>query len=123
MQPGNQRDIGLLLTMLVTSRKALTFAEGVSAESFAGNEQLQFALGMAVQVVGESANGVSVEMRNRLPEIPWHKVVGMRHRIAHDYMNVEMERLWVTVTRDLPVLIAAIEPLIPPDDESEPRAT
>lgn len=40
----------------------------------------------------------------------------MRHRLAHDYMRVDLEKVWEVISIDLEPLIAAIEPLVPPAD-------
>jgi len=37
----------------------------------------------------------------------------MRHRLVHGYDQIKWDRVWETVTIDLPALKAAIEPLIP----------
>ena len=40
----------------------------------------------------------------------------MRHRIAHDYFRLDLFRVWQIVQNDVPALMAAIEPLVPPED-------
>jgi len=42
------------------------------------------------------------------PEIPWSEVIGMRHRLVHGYFEVDLQKVWDTVHRDLPLLIAKI---------------
>ena len=44
----------------------------------------------------------------------------MRHRIVHDYRNVNLDVLWDTVTDDLPPLIAALETVVPPEPPDSP---
>jgi uncharacterized protein with HEPN domain len=34
---------------------------------------------------------------------------GMRNIIAHDYGEVDLDLVWTTASRDLPVLIATLE--------------
>ena len=41
------------------------------------------------------------------------KIVGIRHRVVHDYMDVDYDVLGQVVTRDLPVLIAVLERMLP----------
>lgn len=36
------------------------------------------------------------------PNIPFHKVVGMRNRVVHNYGNVDFEIVWETVQTHLP---------------------
>jgi uncharacterized protein with HEPN domain len=35
------------------------------------------------------------------PEIPWREIMGMRHKIAHDYFEVDFQTVWDTVKADL----------------------
>jgi uncharacterized protein with HEPN domain len=37
----------------------------------------------------------------------------MRHRIVHDYMNVDEDILWQVVTKDLPELLPLLEQILP----------
>jgi uncharacterized protein with HEPN domain len=41
----------------------------------------------------------------------------MRHRIVHDYMNVDGDILWQVATRSLPELITLLAPLLPRDGQ------
>jgi uncharacterized protein with HEPN domain len=43
------------------------------------------------------------------------QIVGMRHRLVHDYLHIGLVRVWEVVDRDIPALIPLIEPLVPPD--------
>jgi len=67
-----------------------------------------------VQVIGEAARQVSAEFAAAHPEIPWAIITGMRHKLVHDYLGVDEDIVWQVVTTDLPSLVAALEPLVPP---------
>lgn len=65
-----------------------------------------------------SARRVSEETREAHPEMPWKQIVGMRHKIVHDYLNVDFEIVWQVVTGDLPELTRQLEKVVPPAEES-----
>jgi hypothetical protein len=44
-------------------------------------------------------------------------LIGIRHRLIHEYFRVDLRVVWETVQRDLPRLIALIEPLVPLEDD------
>jgi len=105
-----QHDDGAYLRhMLDMSRKARALADGRSAEQFQRDEVLRLALLHLLQIVGEAANQVSQQFRMANPEIPWDEIVGMRHRVVHDYMGIDEEIVWKTVEDDLPALIRILE--------------
>jgi len=99
--------------MLDAARGARTAIEGVSRETFDADENLRLAQAHRIQIIGEAARRVSAAGRQAHPEIPWHQITGMRHRVVHDYVNVRYSVVWEVVTRDLPALIAALEKLAP----------
>jgi uncharacterized protein with HEPN domain len=41
-------------------------------------------------------------------------IVGMRHKVVHDYLGVDEDIVWQVVTEDLPTLVRALEPIVPP---------
>jgi uncharacterized protein with HEPN domain len=43
--------------------------------------------------------------------------MGMRHRIVHDYMNVDEDILWTVATAHIAPLVELLTPLVPPEPE------
>jgi uncharacterized protein with HEPN domain len=39
----------------------------------------------------------------------------MRHKVVHDYFGVDDDIVWQVVIEDLPKLVAALEPIVPPE--------
>jgi len=101
--------------MLDLARKAAGKVRGVSRSQFDGLEDLRLALAYLIQTIGEAAAHVSPATRAAQPEIPWKQIIGIRHRIVHDYMDVDFDILWEVVTRNLPPLIAGLEKIAPPE--------
>ena len=106
--------------MLDMARRAMRLTRGVDREQFMEDETLRLAMAHLVQIIGEAANRVSAETRAGLPQIEWPKIVGARHRIVHDYINVDYGRVWRIVTEELPDLERQLAPLglgdEPPDE-------
>jgi len=110
-----QRDPAYLLDMLIEARHAVDFLKDISREAFEGDLMRQRAVMSCVVVIGEAANRVSREFQRQHSEIAWRDIIGMRNRLIHDYMNIDIEKVWDTVHHDIPVLIKQLEPLIPPE--------
>jgi uncharacterized protein with HEPN domain len=47
-----------------------------------------------------------------VPTLPWSAIVGMRNRLIHGYHDVDLDVVWVTLTDDLPPLIAQLEAVL-----------
>jgi uncharacterized protein with HEPN domain len=110
------RDDAYLLDMLLAARKALEFTHGMSREQFLANEMAQQAVMRLIQVIGEAARQISSGFKEAHPDIPWPGIVGMRHRLVHEYFRINAAEVWLVVDRDLPDLIPRLELLVPPDE-------
>jgi uncharacterized protein with HEPN domain len=84
----------------------------LSREAYDADENLRFALIHLVQVIGEAARQVSRPFADRHPEIPWTDIVGMRHKVVHDYLGVDEDIVWQVVTKDLPQLLPVLESIL-----------
>ena len=103
------------MTCLSQREKRTTFAATPRWKKFLLNRVLQLALQKLVENIGEAASRLSPEARRKLPALHWKDMVGMRNRLVHDYMRVDLSKVWHVVDEDLAPLIAAIEPLVPPE--------
>lgn len=72
------------------------------------------------KIIGEAGRHVSPEFSSDHPEIPWADIVGMRHKVVHDYLGIDEDIVWQVVTEDLPKLVAALDPLVPPAPPNVP---
>ena len=78
------------------------------------NRMLLFAIVKAIEIVGEAASKVSGEQRSASAEIPWRKVIGMRHQLTHGYFDWDLDVIWEAVQSNLPALIPQLENLFEP---------
>src|SRR5262249_58849378 len=100
--------------MLDSARRALRLAAGKDRAAFDSDEALSLALTHLLQVIREAARQLSPEFRAKHSEIPWPAIVGMRHRVVHDYMHVDLDIVWDVVTRELAPLVVQLERIVPP---------
>ena len=55
-----------------------------------------------LEVIGEATKNLSTELREANPAIPCRQIAGMRDVLIHDYLKVNLSRVWLTVSTDLP---------------------
>jgi len=77
------------------------------------DRKLTLSLVKSIEIIGETASKISQESRQKYPEIPWANIVAMRNRLIHTYYDIDLDRVWDTVTADLPPLIAELGKIIP----------
>jgi uncharacterized protein with HEPN domain len=75
-----------------------------------------------LQIIGEAASKVSSDCKAVHTEIPWRKIVGLRHHLVHNYGGLIADELWSTIQQDVPALIILLEPLVPTDEPPPARS-
>ncbi len=95
--------------MLEWARKVQRFVADLSEDAFLRDERAQSAVIHGLIVIGEIATRVSEETRAATPGLPWHEMRGMRNRLVHDYLGVDVDEVWRTVTVDVPNLERLLE--------------
>lgn len=118
MQPDD--DDALIVDMWLYATKARQIAAASDFNTFLEDDVLQLALVKLIENIGEAARRVSPGLRSSVPGVPWQHITGMRHRLVHDYRNVDPQVVWDTIEHDLPVLIQYLQPMLPVDDSEEP---
>jgi len=109
------RDEALLLDILLAAGDVQAYTEGLDFDGFKASKLHQDAVVRKLEVIGEAAKRISEQMKAKAPDIPWRQVSGMRDRLVHEYFRIDLREVWDTVKRDIPALIAGIEPLVPPE--------
>lgn len=111
-----QRDEVYLVDMLLAAEKIEAFIEGLNRQDVLHNEVLLFAILRLIQIIGEAASKISPDYHAQHPEIPWRRMIGMRHRLVHEYFNIDTARVWEVVSEDVPRLIQLLTTLVPFDE-------
>jgi uncharacterized protein with HEPN domain len=108
----NAQDKVRLRHMLDAAQAAMSFVEGHTRNSLDRDQMFAFAIVRAIEIVGEAAARISPETQQAAPQIPWKSITGMRHKIVHDYFDIDYEVVWQTVTERLPDLIEELNKLL-----------
>ncbi len=111
------RDDALLPDTVLAAGDACEFVHGLDWAGFSISKLHRSAVERCMGIIGKAASQVSGEFQERHPEIPWRKIIGMRHRLIHAYNEVRLDVVWDVVQSDLAALIETLKPLIPPEDD------
>ncbi len=71
-----------------------------------------YAVERALQVMAESTQRLSPELRRAYPEVEWHAIAGLRNVLVHDYFGVDVERIREIVDEDLPFFRQTVERIV-----------
>lgn len=110
---GNSEKDSLHIVAIVRAlRDAQRFLGDLSADEFAGNDEKQNAVAMAIARAGEHVKKLSKGFRESQSDVSWRGVSGMRDWIAHDYDGLDFDRLYYSVTHEVPQVLAILQPYV-----------
>jgi uncharacterized protein with HEPN domain len=81
-------------------------------QSFLSQEVIQDAVLRNLQVLAESSQRISEELKSRHHAPNWRGLAGFRNVIVHDYLGINVERVWRIVAVDLPLLKSQISAIL-----------
>ncbi|MBN1925440.1 MAG: DUF86 domain-containing protein [Prolixibacteraceae bacterium] len=90
--------------ILLSIRNILSYTQGVSKDEFSKNTLIQDAVIRNIEIIGEATKKISDDLKLINHEIPWKEIAGMRDKLIHDYIGVDIEVIWNTILFDIPAL-------------------
>jgi len=81
-------------------------------ESFLGDAKTQDAVLRNLQILSESTQHLSAVLKDTHPEIDWKRIAGFRNILVHDYLGINLVRVWEIVERYLPELKEKIDEIV-----------
>lgn len=73
-------------------------------DAFEQDELIQTWIVHHLQIIGEAANALPDNFRDKYPDIPWSKIIGMRNILVHNYFGIDVDVVWAVIINELPDL-------------------
>ena len=89
-------------------QKVISFTHGLNFEDFSEDEKLQLATVKLIENIGEASKRLLPETRDAYSHVDWKKAMGMRDKLVHDYMEVDLEIVFDVAMNEVPSLLKAI---------------
>ena len=109
---GRRRPADRLEDIRSAAADVLAFTDGLDAAGFAdlptADRRTWRALKNALAEIGEAVKDLPPDIATRHPAIDWRGFAGLRDVVAHAYFGLDLQRLWPTVTAEMPALLAAV---------------
>ena len=107
----DERDSGIILRMIEHCKRIEEIRERLcnSFEAFASDSVYEDAINMNIFQIGELSNQLSDGIKKSMPDVPWHRIYGIRNVIAHAYVIVDKRTIWETVEKDIPDICNRLE--------------
>ena len=76
-----------------------------------------------LMVLGEAANNITREFAAKNHDVDWKGLAGVRHKIVHDYADIDYDTIWDILQNDIPdeyTKVKEIVATLPPEPTQLP---
>jgi uncharacterized protein with HEPN domain len=106
------RDALLLEEMIEAADQAVALVQGVTVADLLVDRMRRDAVLWNFAVLGEAVTQLSVELRDRFPEVPWRQPARLRNRIIHGYWSIDLDVVHTTAEQQLPGFAADLRRIL-----------
>ncbi len=57
-----------------------------------------------LQIMAESSQRISDELKQRYSHVDWKGIAGFRNVLVHDYLRINLLRVWMIIEHEVPKL-------------------
>jgi len=95
--------------ILETIYKIQNYIQDIDFEDFSSDQKSVDAVIRNLEIIGEATKNISIDFKNRYPDVNWKDPTRMRDRLIHAYFGVDLEIVWETIKFRIPELKEQIE--------------
>jgi uncharacterized protein with HEPN domain len=108
------KDDSIYLKHILDSIRRIEADTSEGREKFLAAHTLQDAVLRNLQTLSESAKRLSDPLKASHPEIEWRRITAFRNILVHDYLGIDLERIWQIIQQDVPQLKRAVVAMLGP---------
>lgn len=95
----------LIEDMHESCHKILAYTSDMTYAEFINDDRTIDAVIRNFEIIGEAANRLPEEFKDKHTQVDWHRIRGFRNRIVHEYFGIDYEIVWEIKEKYLPTLI------------------
>ena len=121
--PSLYRDDSRVRHMLDALGQIVALRNGLSREQMQRHEAVTERILFNLMILGEAANNISRECAAKNPDVDWKGLAGVRHKIVHDYADIDFDTIWDILQNDIAEAynkVKAIADTLPPEPTTPP---
>ena len=95
--------------MIVFAEKVMSYTRSLDQDGFVNSDLNYDATLRNLELIGEAATHIPVDVREGNPSIPWRLVIATRNRLIHGYLGIDNDTLWSIIRDDIPSLLSNLK--------------
>jgi len=88
------------------------YTREIDEGDFLKNNLIQDAVIRNFEIIGEATKKLDDDFRIKYSDIEWKKIAGMRDKLIHDYIGVDLWSVWGVVENIIPTLDTQIKVIL-----------
>ena len=92
--------------------KIQAYTQDLSYEQFSRDDKTVDAVIRNLEIIGEAAGHIPLEIQEKYPDLAWLEMRGMRNVMAHEYFGISLPIIWRAIAKDLPSLSSGLSGLL-----------
>lgn len=90
-----------LLHILESIMEIERYVADANFDIFIQNSMMRFASIKQIEIIGEAANYITEETKNKFNGIQWRQIIGLRHILVHEYFGIDNKLIWQIIANDI----------------------
>ncbi len=107
-----KKDSVYLKHIIVCINNILTYTTDLDEKKFLKNQLIKDGVVRNFEIIGEATKRISEQLKNNSKHIEWKKMAGLRDKLIHDYIEIDYDIIWYTITDIIPKLKIEVELII-----------
>jgi len=87
--------------ILASIQKIENYTHGMTYKQFSTDDRTIDAVIRNLEIIGEAAGHIPLEIQEKYPELAWLEMRGMRNIMAHEYFGLSLSIIWRAIERDI----------------------
>lgn len=92
--------------------KIQSYTSGLTFDQFQNDNLRIDAVVRNLEIIGEAAGHIPIEIQEKHPDLAWLEMRGMRNIVTHEYFGISIPIIWQTIEKDLPLLAEGMKGIL-----------